>query len=263
MHQTRLQVKPHFWCHWHYDAKRLTSWQTLCHHAMFLISVLTSWQICWCHVSDIMTIFFNIFADAMTCFWRHSKFVDVMTCFWLHDTLLWHISQVLTNLVTSRRVFDVIDVCWRVFDFMTHGLTSWHIFYFKTNCLHHDVYLTLWLFGLMTNPLTRFWSSWHNSSLFWEQNIIKKTCSDAIANSLMAYHVFDVMTNFFEVMAYFWHTFWHHNVVFFTLFLNIWRIFDVMTNILTSWPVFDIITCVWRHDKLFDVMTHVLTLWRP
>ena len=137
---------------------------------------------------------------------------------------------------------------WHVFDFMTNGLTSWHIFYFRTNCLHHDVYLTLWLFGLMTNPLTRFVSSWHNSSLFWEQNIMK-TCFWCYSE-LMSYHVFDVMTNFFEVMAYFWHTFWHHNIVFLTLFLNIWRIFDVMTNLLTPWPVFDIITCFWRHDKL-------------
>ena len=104
----------------------------------------------------------------------------------------------------------------------------------------------------MTNPLTRFLSSWYNSSLFWEQNIMKRV----IANSLMSY-VFDVMTNFFEVMAYFWHTFWHHNVVFLTLFLNIWRIFDVMTNLLMSWPVFDIITLFWRHDKPFDVITLV------
>ena len=145
--------------------------------------------------------------------------------------------------------------------FLTSWQTVWRrgvFFTFWTNCLHHDVYLTLWLFGLMTNPLTRCLSSWHNSSLFWEQNIIK-TCFWCYSE------LFDVIACFWcydELLAYFWHTFWHHNVVFLLYFLTIWRIFDVMTNLfdvmtcfshyhmfLTSWQTF------WRYHARFDVMT--------
>ena len=69
------------------------------------------------------------------CWWRHSKFVDVITCFWLHDTLFWHISDVMTNLLTSRRVFDVIDVFWRVCDIMTNFLKYVALIDVMTNVL--------------------------------------------------------------------------------------------------------------------------------
>ena len=95
-------------------------WWTFWRNRMFL----TSWR-----------TFFDTFVDGMTCFWRHSKFVDVMTCFWLHDTLFWHISDVMTNLLTSRRVFDVIDVFWRVCDIMTNFLKYVALIDFMTNLL--------------------------------------------------------------------------------------------------------------------------------
>ena len=225
-------------------AKRLTSWQTLCHHAMFLINVLTSWQICGRH--DMFLTSWRTLLTYLLTLWR---VCDVIA----NLSMLWHVFDFMThcfdiylmsweNLVTSRRVFDVIDVLWRVCDIMTnflkyialidvmtsfwcHGsfydmthflrpdarhvftlwrtfLSWWRIFviisgtkynvnvisilwrncwchdtlwchdkmfdvmtcfwlhdkrfdvvayfYFRTNCLHHDVYLTLWLFGLMT-----------------------------------------------------------------------------------------------------------------
>ena len=57
-------------------------------------------------------------------------------------------------------------------------------------------------------------------------------------------------------------TFWHH--MFLINFLISWRIFDVITNlltswrtfwhILTSWRVFYVMTCFWRNDKLLDII---------
>ena len=95
-------MKTCFWCHWHYDiflilySKPLTSWQTFCHHAMFLINFLTSWQICWrhdqfLHNCKLLNIFDN-FLDVLTCFWGHNKLLDVMTCFWL-------ICDIMTNFL--------------------------------------------------------------------------------------------------------------------------------------------------------------------
>ena len=124
------------------------------------------------YVFDIMTNFFDILVDAMACFWRHSKFVDIMTCSWLHDTLLWHISDVMTNLVMSRRVFDVINVLWRVCDIMTNFLK----------------YIAL--IDVMTNVLMS-WKFWQHDTLFTSW---RTTC-------------FYIMTNLFVVMTYFCHYF--------------------------------------------------------
>ena len=173
-------MKTYFWCRWHYDICFYFMLNVWHHDKPFVIMPcfwLTFWRhgkfvdvmICFWHHDDF---FFDIFVDAMTCFWRHSKFVDAMTCFWLHDTLLWHISDVMTNLVTSRRVVDVIDVFWRVCDIMTNFLK----------------YIAL--IDVMTNVLMS-WKFWRHDTLFTSW---RTTC-------------FYIMTNLFVVMTYFCHYF--------------------------------------------------------
>ena len=189
--------------------------------------------------------------DVMTCFkfhdfWRHDKSFDAMVCFcvtnfatslrvFLYDKRY----DTMMCFMKSWRVYGIMTIFWydKLFDVMTYVafiyvitkiLTPWNFLTTSHTIWHPDT-----LLAFMTNPLTRFLSSGHNFSLFWEQNIMK-TC-------LWCYtKLFDVIACFwchdelFEVMVYFWHTFWHHKVVFFTLFLNISGIFDVMTNLLTS-----------------------------
>ena len=165
---------------------------------------------------------------------------------------------------------------------MTNFLTSWRFFW------HHDVFMTLWRMCDVTNywrhdVCCTYWrhndnfdarnvlttwrillTSWHflNSwltlslhfcrsdcifSLFREQNIIKTCfwCYNELF--LMSWHVFVVMTSsrIFDFM---------------TNFLTSWRTFRTFDVFLTLWRV-DVITCFWRHDKLVDDMAKVLMLW--
>ena len=64
-----IDIMIYFW----FYGKLLTSWQTFCHHAMFLINFLTSWQIVltsW-YVFDIMTNFVTFWQI----YWRHDVFL--------------------------------------------------------------------------------------------------------------------------------------------------------------------------------------------
>ena len=65
---------------------------------------------------------------------------------------------------------------------------------------------------------------------------------------LLSWRIFDIMTNFLSS----WHIFviisgtkYHEN-----LFLTSWNHFDVMTNFLTSWQSFDVMTYFWLHGEL-------------
>ena len=253
-------LKTYFWCHWDHDIF-LTSWQNV-----FLTScpaIVSSWhhfgnKILWKRVFDVIDMiiylcYFMVTFDVMTnplsschvfdniC-WRHGVFLTSLQICRCYDMFMtsWHtfltyISDVMINLLTSRRVlmsstcFDVFVTSWLTFWSMLHLLTSWRtfrchgrfwrydtlfmswrtidmffswwriffiisgtkynvnvisvlwrhfwchdvfltswqtvwrrgvFFYFGTNFLHHYVYLTLRFFGLVTNPLTRFLSSW-------------------------------------------------------------------------------------------------------
>ena len=75
----------------------------------------------------------------------------------------------------------------------------------------------------------------------------------------VSYKLFDVMTNFLTS----WQTFRHHDM-FLTSWPTFWchgehhgvfyELFDV-TNFLMSWHIFDeVMTCFWRHDKLIGIL---------
>ena len=132
--------------------KFLTTWHTfyVLTHDMFvtLWRTFLSWWRIFVIISgtkynvNVISILWQI-CWCYDMLWCHDKMFDVMTCFWLHD-----------------KRFDVVAY----FLFYDKLFTSWRIYIFD-----------LMTCGLMTNHLTRFLSSWHNFSLFWEQNIIK-TC---------------------------------------------------------------------------------------
>ena len=194
-------------------AKRLTSWQTLCHHAMFLINVLTSWQICW--RDDMFLTSWRIFVTYLLTLWR---VFDVIA----NLSMLWHVFDFMTHC------FDIYLMSWQIL--WRHGVllmsltcfevfvTSWHTFYVLTHdmFLHYDepfcrddVFLSLF----REQNIISIWFRYYDE-IFWEQNIMK-TCFWCLSE---LFHVFEVMTSFSEVMTYFWHTFWHHNVVFLLYF---------------------------------------------
>ena len=101
----------------------------------------------------------------------------------------------------------------------------------------------------------KFLTSWRN---FWRHNIPFMSwhtfwCHDDVFD-LMTYlsRIFDVMTNFL--------TSWCVSDVM-TTFLVSWRVFDVMTNCLASWRVFDVMTNLLTSWRNLDIMTNVLTSW--
>ena len=359
----------YFWLH----DKILMSWQTFCHHDMCLTSwqtffanvmtnLLTSWR-----VFDVIGVFLRIF-NVITNFLKYVALIDVMTnvltpgiCLttWhtflrpdaLFDVMFFTLWQTFCrddlflslfraqNIMETwyryyNDIFDVMtcfDVIWRVFDFMANCFPSWRIFYFRsnfsfwhydklidimtclwhyddffyvTNCLtswrmlhllrhdeHFDAmelfdithFLTYWhTFDLMTNLLTRFLSSWHNFSLFWEQNIAKTCfgCHNELFDVIACFWCYDEL--FLGSMAYFWYTFWHHNVFFyfisqllthfwrhdkpFDAMVNVWMwwcIFDVM-NFLTSWRTFwrnDVIKLSWQHKHRHNQIHATISEW--
>ena len=90
----------------------------------------------------------------------------------------------------------------------------------------------------------------------------------------MLWHVFDFMTNLFDIYMTSWQTFWRHGVFLMSL-RCFWRVFDVMTNFLkyvvlidimtnvlmscnclTTWHTFDVLTLFLHYDERFVVMTH-------
>ena len=111
-----------------------------------------------------------------------------------------------------------------------HALMSWQTVYLRTNCLHHDVYLTLWLFGLMTNPLTRFLSFCLILGTKYNENVFLMSL-----RTLWCHRMFLML----------WRTFW-----------RLWRIFDIPFDTITFFYfISKHLTHFWRHDKPFDVIT--------
>ena len=110
---------------------------------------------------------------------------------------------------------------------------------------------------------------------------------DVITNLLTSWYIFNIITNFFNFLRHHelfnvfltsQRTFWLHDKLFdmmtcFDFMTNFWLVFDVMTNLFTSWRrafnIFDLMTCFlifWRNDVLFgvycDVITYFLQSWR-
>ena len=172
----------------------------------------------------------------------------------------------MTNWLTLWRVYGIVIIFWcdKLFDVMTYValidvmmniLTPWNFLTTSHTFWHPDT-----LFDLITNSLTRFLSSWQNCSLFWEQNVMTTCfwCYSELFNVIACFWCHDeLFLKLWRIFDIPFDTITHY----FNLFLNVWRIFDVILNLLTSWGVFDIITCFWRHDKLVDAMANVLT-WR-
>ena len=206
----------------------LTSWGTFWRHDMFwtswqtfyfMTNVLSSWRILSLfREQNIMKTWFRYndkICDVMKCFWCHDKNFVVMACFWLYNKL-----------------FDIMTYFWlhdKVF-------TSWHMFYFMTTFLHHDIFLT---------KIVTSWQSMWRQYVFFTSNFL-----------ISLYGAFLM-----------WQTVWRHDVC-----CTYWRhdgcfdamkLFDDMTHLLTStpWQTFDIMTCFWCHDKLYKVMTNLLSSW--
>ena len=116
-----------------------------------------------------------------------------------------------------------------------------------------------------------FWRFWRHEELFdvmaylfWHHNVfeVMTNCFDVM--SYFWLHVmtswrtfwcifgilmfFYVMTHFFDVVAYSWWTFWRHDN-FFT-----WSVFDFMTNFFTSQRILKSWQTFWSHDGVFDVI---------
>ena len=182
-------------------------------------------------------------------------------------------------MTTSGRTF------WRHdehFVVMTNFLSSWRIVFLTSwrNLWCHDVFVThfllLCLHSALLHVMTKFFDVmiyfWWHDELFNVMAIILTSRR----HFLTSYKVFDVMTyfwplqetfwrhdaffkvvtNFFEVMTYFFLLYLVLVHVFVYVILTSWRIFDIMTIFLASWYIF------WRNDDFLDVMTHFLTSWR-
>ena len=210
-------------------------------------------------------------------FWTHDTLFDIMTCFWLHDkhlTYLWR-HDTLCDMMTSFLCPD------EPFEVMTNTLSSWFGFlYIMTNILtpgrafwRNDVFLASWrIFDVITNTL--------KSSLIYDIMTIFlcDTFFDVCSTfwnhgeSFDVMKVFDNMTNVWTP----WRYFWRHGV-----FFTSWCIVDVLTGFLssffiilgtkyyeneflmslTSWQIFDVMTCFSFHDELYEVMTNTLSSW--
>ena len=135
---------------------------------------------------------------------------------------------------------------WHLFDVMTKLLTSWR-YDFMTNFLNHDICLTSWqTFYIMTylwlhDKLLTLWQS------FWRiTNFVTSLRFLLIIN----------MPNFSNF------SFWNNDETFNTMtnFLTSWCVYDIMTMWQTVWR--HAVCCTyWRHDELFDELTHFLTSW--
>ena len=149
-----------------------------------------------------------------------------MTCFWCHDFT--------TSFVTSRRTLWIDD---ELFDFMTNFLTSWRTLWY------HDE-----LFDITTNSLTSRITFWLQDELF-----------DFMTNVLTSWRTFTSSRTFLRDVRLFDFTTWRPFLIkdlFLTWLLALWRIFDFMTNYLTSWRTF------WSHDAFFLLYDKFLVLWQ-
>ena len=144
------------------------------HHDMCLMA----WQTWWRQdaLCDVITCcydeLFDIMMFLMLCqtFWSNDKPFEVMMKLLTSWQTDWHhdVFMTLWRLFLYDKLFDVMTYVTLIY-VMTNILTPWNFLTTSHTFWHPDT-----LFGLMTNPLTRFLSSWHNFS-FWEQNIMK-TC---------------------------------------------------------------------------------------
>ena len=136
---------------------------------------------------------------------------------------------------------------WRVFDGMTRFLTSIRVFHVIT--FFHVMTFCSRHFNMITNFLTWWWTFWRYDALFDVMKCLLRHDAHFGRNDIFVWRhegLFDVMT-----------CFWRHDVFLTSLctIFTSWRVFDFMTNLLTSWRTF------W-HDELFDVMMHCLMWWR-
>ena len=116
---------------------------------------------------------------------------------------------------------------------------EWHNIVCSLTFWHHDIFLTLW------QILYR-----HDESCV------------AMTHFMPSRRTFRHHDQLLDVMTYFWH---HGERIFnvMTNSLTSWHNFDGTTNFLTPWRIFDIIknlldvmTYFWRHGELFYVMTY-------
>ena len=135
---------------------------------------------------------------------------------------------------------------WRVCYVIANILTLWHVFDFMTIFWHHD---KLWPHDELYDVMTFFTS--------WRTFLRHDELFEVMTNLLSSWHVFD-MTNCLTLWRFLRHDehfyvmtcFWLHSKLL-TSWRTFWRhdeLFEVMTNLLSSWHVFD--------------MTNCLTLWR-
>ena len=212
--------------------------------------------------------------------WRHD-FLKSWQTFWHHDVFLtsWQTFGVFLTLWQNfwrhDTLLDIMTSSWchdEPFEVMTNMLSSWWFFFTSWTFWRqgeifwrNDVFLAWWrIFDVMTS----FLSSWHFLHHFVNK-IIWKCVFDVIG--IMVYFLLhdNLLTS--------WQTFWHHDKLFkvMTNLLSSWNVFDIMTNFLSSWQTFwrhdvfdimtnfstffgehfDVLTCFWRHNELFEVMT--------
>ena len=137
-------------------------------------------KIFWRRIFDVIDIMIYFWLHNKTYLWRHAQllyrpdiFVIISGTKYYENVCLMSLtlSYMMTNLLMSSRVFDVIDVfltSWLTFWIMLHLLTSWQTFWCHVIFWRHDTLLTSWR--------TTLWRTFCRDdvflSIFREQNIM-------------------------------------------------------------------------------------------
>ena len=181
---------------------------------------LKSWRIVWRHV---------VFLTSWQTFWHHDKH---LAYFWWHFFTWLHLFdkpfEVMTNILSSWRVFTSWRIFWRqgelsdamtyfwhyeiFFSVMTSALTSWRVYDIMTNFLCNQLFDVLTYaapFDIMANVFT--------------------SCK-----VLKTWHTLDAMTHFL------------------TLWRTSWCFLYVMIHFVCHWRhnIFLLHDNFWLHDKL-------------
>ena len=166
--------------------------------------------------------------NVMMCSLLQGEFVVVMTYFMTSFLVSWDFFHHFGNKIFWKRIFDVIDI----------------MIYFW---LHNKTYL------------------WRHAQLLYRPDIFVIISGTKYYENVYLMLI-DIMIYYdrpFEVMACFW---CHWRV--FDVFLTSWLTFWSMLHLLTSWQTFWCHGIFWRHDTFlthdmfFYIMTNVLSWWR-
>ena len=164
-----------------------------------------------------------------------------MTCF-----------DFMTKCLTSWRVLTSWQTVWRrgVFFYFRTNFLTWHIFDFITHFfLHHDVFLTLYIWQILY-IMTYFWfhdkrlASWQT---LWRHGLLLMSWQtwwrhDELCEVITCFCMINFLILWYFVMLY--RTFWSNDTLFLMSWQTWWRHDELCV-------IHFLILC---NDKLFEVM---------